>query len=301
MPAQPFGYYEIVYILFPGILEAMMAMTLARVLTMRSNAALYAIYAIDFVVNAVLREVGFSPLIRTVVLVLFVRLGIPVLMSTSSLRERLARTTIVELGQFLAEAIGMTVYAFLSGGDTQPSGIGPDNVGDVVFVYLILIVTTAIVYGTMVAVFARIDGRGDSPTGQPSALMLLGSIVSILLVFYKTLDNEAESSPQTLLLVLYCWLALIGSAVVIAVARREAASQREAAEAALTARRVRHTRGEVEALARRAEGMGSLRHALANDARAVRRLAGAGDVAGADRRLLELQGQARVLIGGRNE
>ena len=73
MPAQPFGYYEIVYILFPGILEAMMAMTLTRVLTMRSNTAFYVVYAIDFIADAILIEsIYIAPFIAVPMLIVLI-------------------------------------------------------------------------------------------------------------------------------------------------------------------------------------------------------------------------------------
>ena len=114
------------------------------------------------------------------------------------------------------------------------------------------------------------------------------------LAYYKVIDMEDGYMTQALVLA-SCWLGLIGCSVILAIVRREAASQREAAETALAARRIKHTLDEVKSLALRAKGMSSLRHALANDIRAVRRLAEAGSVAEANQRLLRLQEQAHIL------
>lgn len=114
------------------------------------------------------------------------------------------------------------------------------------------------------------------------------------LAYYKVIDMEGGYMTQALVLA-SCWLGLIGCSVILAIVKREAASQREAAETALAARRIKHTRDEVEPLALRAKGMSSLRHARANDIRAAQRLAEAGSVAEANHRLLSLQEQAHIL------
>ena len=163
----------------------------------------------------------------------------------------------------------------------------------VVTIYLLLIISSVIIYETTLAVFERIDGSYLSFV-LPSAISFVESVACMPLAYYKVIDMEDGCMTQTLVLA-SCWLGLIGCAVILAIVRREAASQREAAETALAARRIKHTRDEVESLALRAKGMSSLRHALANDIRAVRRLAEAGSVAEANQRLLRLQEQAHIL------
>ena len=98
-----------------------------------------------------------------------------------------------------------------------------------------------------------------------------------------------------------CWLALGGTFFVLAIARREAASQREAADAALSARKTRHTVAQVQAMAWRARGLETLRHSLASDVHEVPRLAASDQADVAARELSGLVEQAHVLNGGKHE
>ena len=296
--------YEAIRFALMGVFEVIRTVTAARLLRIQSRKTYYAFSAAYFTLDAILKPFDSLALPRLVIGHYLCRILVTLLMSTCSIRTRVARLASLEFCPLLIEIAAMSVYALMTGGEMVPDSIGPDNVGDVVLVYLIMIVASAVILGAIMAAFERTDGEAESLTrlsSLPTVLLFLGSLIFIWLNLYKANPYEAKSLPQAASLVAWCWLALVGSGVVYAVARREAESRLEAAEAALAARGARHTRAEVEALAARARGMESLRHELANDARAVRRLAESGDVAGADRRLVALQEQARVLTGGNNE
>jgi len=296
--------YEAIRFALMGVFEVIRTVTAARLLRIQSRKTYYAFSAAYFTLDAILTPFDSLALPRLVIGHYLCRILVTLLMSTCSMRGRVARLASLEFGSLITEVVAMTAYALMTGGEMALNDIGPDNVGDVVLVYLLIIVTSVFLFGAIMAAFERADGEGGSPArlaSLPTALLLLGSIALVPFNLYKAYSYEAKPLPQAVSLVASCWLALVSSGVVYAVARREAESRLEAAEAALAARGARHTRAEVEALAARARGMESLRHELANDARAVRRLAESGDVAGADRRLVALQEQARVLNGGNNE
>ena len=58
--------YMLIRILLSGILQAIYAITMTRALTMRSNTAYYAIVAIFFAADTIMRNVGAASLFRTI-------------------------------------------------------------------------------------------------------------------------------------------------------------------------------------------------------------------------------------------
>ena len=292
--------YTAISLVLKGILNTIIMLTMIRVLDMRSNVLFCTLRAAVLVVWEFVRYASPTTVALQVVVSALDDLALPILMSKGSLRSRVVRTSTILLGTMICELLGTSTYTLITGriaGSVIESG---DS--DVIFIYLVLITVIAVIDSLIVAFYEHVDERTPVDGSFVIFIGLLPGMFITLYVVYAQLLRYGHNSPLLVApLFLYSWLALVGCGVVYAVARREAESRLEAAEAALAARGARHTRAEVEALASRARGMESLRHELANDARAVRRLAEAGDVAGADRRLVALQEQARVLNGDNNE
>lgn len=165
--------YMLIRIILSGILQAIYAITMTRALTMRSNTAYYAIVAIFFAADTIMRSVGVASLFRTIIVGPFIWFGLPILLSTDGLRKRIARTTVIVLDTFLTEILASSIYTFIGNGDAVPSEIGPDNVSSVVTIYLLLIIASIIIYEATLAVFERIDGSYLSFV-LPSAISFVG-------------------------------------------------------------------------------------------------------------------------------
>ena len=162
-----------------------------------------------------------------------------------------------------------------------------------VTVYLILLLITAVLFELTVAACNRIDKVDYQGFSMPIIWLILGAAVLTVITYLRFLGDGMYRLPSFIC----AWLSLGGVLIVFLIAMRDAASQREAADSALAARKARHTVMEVQAMSWRAKGLAALRHALANDAREIPHLAGSGQVDQATRQLSGLLEQARILNG----
>ena len=290
--------YSIIRIALVFVIEFIYAINLPRILTMRSNAVFYTVRAVDVIGSSVLREMGLNVAAFFPPLFYLLDIGIPIALSIGNLSERAAKTVFVSVDRLIIELLGAAVYALLNRGSIAPDHIDASNVTSVVFVYLLITVAFSVLIEITVAVCARIDGSPDASLGTPAVLLILGATFPPIISNARLFMVATSDTAAIVAKFVFVLLSLTGAYLILVVTRREATSQREAADAALAARKAKHTLSEVEGLSWRAEGMYALRHALAGEARAVGRLAAAGEADEAARRLDDLRAQAHVLTGG---
>lgn len=292
-------FYIIIHTILTLMMEVIITTALILSLEIRSKALFFAIRITEIAITKPLMMLGMIGTAGRIALVIPFDLCLPILMSSGGFRMRVTRTVVLYLGVIFTELVGTSIYGVITGGAESPTAIGPDNFANQVLIYLILLFVAIGINGLIITAFRRFDGL-DTSSSLPTVGLLLSTFLPHMIIYGRFLSYSGNDPRQYVFVVAYCWLVFIGSCVILAIAGREAASRREAAEAALVARKTKHTLDEVKALAIRAEGMNSLRHALANDVRTVHRLAGMGDIEEADRHLMNLQEKARVLNGRRN-
>ena len=186
------------------------------------------------------------------------------------------------LAMFLSELFGTAIYiAVFDQAGQGMQAIGHESISSMVAVYLMLTIIAAVLFEMTIAAFNHGAEHNESFFSMPSAMLAMGAFLVFMTNYMRFLG-----SPRIQTFSLGCaWLMLIGACLTFVVARRDAASQREAADAALAARKARHTVAQVRAMAWRARGLEALRHSLASDVREVPRLAAAGQADNAAREL----------------
>ena len=282
-------------ILLSGLIEAIYQIAITRVLTMRSRPAYHVIRTVYFLVFAILKSQYTFPMPVRVIGGLAFEFVLPYALSVGSPLHRAIRVFLINFVAFIVDLSGSAVYLTLLGGSSfNPQAIGQENIAATAAVYLMLAFISAAFFEVLVAVCNRADKSGESFLSVPNVMLSLGATV----VFVTNYGRFLESGAVRLSDIVCSALSLGGIYLIFVVARRDAASQREAADAALAARKARHTVAQVRAMAWRARGLEALRHSLASDVREVPRLAAAGQADDAARELSGLVEQAHVLNGG---
>ena len=286
--------HTLLRLLMGGILEALYQITITRLLPMRHRAAYHTIKTLDYLIVMTLKDLGLLPTPARVGAVILFDLVLPVLLSYGSAPQRILRALLVELDVFLTELLGAAVYITVFDHSVKNmSTIGQESIPSMATVYLILTLTAAFLFELTVETCNRSSESDESFFSMPTILLILSAFIVFAVDYARFLEDSRLQFPN----LICAWLALGSVYLVFLIARRDAASQREAADSALAARKARHTVMEVQAMTWRAKGLAALRHALANDVREIPRLAGSGQVDQAARELSGLLEQARILNG----
>ena len=290
--------HALIRLLLGAIPEAVYQVAVTRLLNMRSKSAYHIIKSAEYVLVMLLKDLGMLPAPARVVINILFNLVLPATLSLDGFPRRILRPLLLELDMFLTELLGTAIYIMAfdqSGNGVQV--IGEESIPSMVAVYLMLTLISAALFELTISACNRADQSSESFFGPPTIALLAGAFVLFIVNYARAMSG---SRIQTLGLIC-CWLALGGAFFVLAIARREAASQREVADAALAARKAKHTVAQVRAMAWRARGLEALRHSLASDVREVPRLAAAGQADVAARELSGLVEQAHVLNGRKYE
>lgn len=284
--------HTLVRLIMGGVLEALYQITITRLLPMKHRAAYHTIKTLDYLIVMTLKDLGLLPTPARVGAVILFDLVLPVLLSYGSAPQRILRALLVELDVFLTELLGAAVYITVFDHSVESmQTIGQESVASMATVYLILTLTSAFLFELTVEACNRSSKSDESYFSMPTILLILSAFIVFAVDYARFLEDSRLQSPN-----LVCaWLALGSVYLVFLIARRDAASQREAADSALAARKARHTVTEVRAMTWRAKGLAALRHELASDMREIPRLAGSGQVDEAARELSDLVEQARIL------
>ena len=282
-----------------GCMSVLYFLAAVRVLGMRSDKLFFFSEAICFAINTYIYITEPEMIILPMVGLLTAHLFLPIVMSIDPLRVRITRITLLYSVVLSTEMLGNSIYSILNHGVMVPGTINTDNAISVITVYLILIFTVGFLLEAAVSVFRRLDGTSDLSFEMPTAVLFLVSVLMTTSSYIRMMYPKTGLGPTAFASLIYCWITLLAICLIFWTARREAETQRELAEHAIAARRVRHTRREVEGMAWRAEGMSSLRHDLANQVRDIARLAEEGETVEAGRRLSKICEVTRVLSGAR--
>ena len=285
-------------ILLSGPIEAICQMAVTRVLTMRSRPTYHVIRTAYFLSGAFLKSQETFPMPVRVIGGLAFEFVLPYALSVGSPLHRAVRVFLINFVTFVVDLTGITLYLTLIGNPSfDPQAIGQENITVLAAVYLMLAFISAAFFEVLVAVCNRADKTGESFFNVPNVMLSLGATV----VFAANYGRFLGSGAVRLSDIACSALSLGGIYLIFVVAWRDAASQREAADAALAARKAKHTVAQVRAMAWRARGLEALRHSLASDVRKVPRLAAAGQADVAARELSGLVEQAHILNGGKHE
>ena len=269
----------------------------SRILDMRSNRLFFTWEAVCFAFDAYLYVFETEKNMLHTIGSVTAYLLLPAIMSTNPMRTRIPRITLLYSVVMLTELLGTSIYSILNHGVTAPEPLTEDNAFSSITVYLILIFTVGIILEAVVSAFRRLDGARDLSFEMPTAALLLVSALMTTSSYMRLMYPKTGLGPTAFASLIYCWVSLLAIYLIFWTARREAKAQREMAEHAIAARRVKHTRREVEGMAWRAEGMSSLRHDLANQVRDIAKLAEGGETDEASRRLSKLSVQVQVISG----
>ena len=284
-------------LLLSGIVEALNQVTITRILTMPHRVTYHVLKTADFLAVTLLKGTGLLPGPMRIGAVLLFDICLPVACSRGKLSQRILRVFLVCICMITAELIGTAVFIAINGEgymDSQVIDRAMESSTTMTAVYLVMTLVLAVLTELLVSICNALSKTDESFFGLSSVILVLGAFI-ILISDYVRLQSSDRVSVSSLV---GLWLSLCGVYLVFYVARREAASQREAADAALAARKAKHTVAEVRAMAWRARGLEALRHALASDVREVPRLAASGQADNAARELSGLVEQAHILNGG---
>ncbi|MBQ6523943.1 MAG: hypothetical protein IJI12_04700 [Atopobiaceae bacterium] len=287
--------HTLIRLLLSIIPEVLYQVAVTRLLNMRSKAAYHTIKTTEHLVVMTLNDLNMLPAsARFGTLVLF-NILLPIVLSQGHLAQRILRALALLLVTFLMELFGSAIYiAVFDQAGQGMQAIGHESIPSMAAVYLILTIISVPLYEMTVAVFNRGTKHNETYFRMPTIMLALCAFLVFIFNYIRFLG-----SPRIQTFSLGCaWLMLIGACLIFVVARRDAASQREAADAALAARKAKHTVDQVQAMAWRARGLEALRHSLASDVREVPRLAASGQVDDATRKLSGLAEQAHILNGG---
>ena len=281
-------------LLIIGILEALYQITITRVLTMRSRLAYHAIKTADFFITMSLRSLNLFPTAAMIGAIALFDLALPVVLSLGSYTQRILRATFIEFDYVMSDLLGTALFVTVFGGSyTDLQEIGQGITLKTAAVYLLVALISALLFELTIAICQHSDKANDQISSLPTILLISGAVVLFTVTYVKFVGDGMHYIPSYVC----AWISLGGIYLIVNIARREAASQREAADAALAARKARHTVMEVQAISWRAKGLAALRHALANDVREIPQLAGSGQADEAARELSDLLEQARILNG----
>ena len=92
--------YNLIRWLLCASIEAMCLVTTTRILTMRHKGLFYAIRTANLVTDALFRTLRLSHPLIALFQILVMDFGMPIALSTDSLRVRLSRSTFIEFGGF---------------------------------------------------------------------------------------------------------------------------------------------------------------------------------------------------------
>ena len=281
-------------LLIIGILEALYQVTVTRVLTMRSRFAYHAIKTADFFITMSLRNLDMFPTPAMIGAIVLFDFALPVMLSSGSYSRRILRATFVEFDSVIGDLLGTTLFVTVFGGSTADlQQLGQGMTPKAATVYLLVALISALLFELTIAVCNHSDKTNDQISSLPTILLIPSAVVLFIVTYVRFVGDGMRHIPSYVC----AWISLGGVYLIVYIARREAASQREAADAALAARKARHALAEVQAMSWRARGLAALRHALTNDVREIPRLAGSGQTDEAARELSGLLEQARILNG----
>ena len=293
--------YVAIQVLLSACIEIVYLRAVVRTMHLRSNRIYLAIMFADFLIGTTLKELDILHTLNSIIgfTAYFV---VPVFLSSDKMITRIMQASSLYLVLLITDLFGGAFFTLIGGGTVIPDYIGADNISLVVTTYLVIFSLNVLIFGALIARSEHASKEDQPSLEYPAVILIPASMAIYHISLSRSVDiTNSGPLPRNLLpLVISNCISLLAIYLILWVARREAETQRELAEHTIAARRVRHTRREVEGMAWRAEGMSSLRHDLANQVRDIARLAEEGDAAEASRRLSKLSGQARVLSGVRD-
>ena len=275
----------------------MCQVTNARILTMPHRVTYHVLKTAEFLAVTLLKGAGLLPGPIRIAAILLSDICLPVACSKGRLSQRILRVTLTCACIMAAELIGTAAFIAIDGEgymDPQVIDRAMESPTSRAAVYLVMTLVLAVLTELLVSTCNALSKTDESFFGLPSVILVMGAGIILISDYARLLSNTKVSVSS----LFASWLSLCGVYLVFYVARREAASQREAADAALAARKAKYTVAQVRAMAWRARGLEALRHSLASDVREVPRLAAAGQADDAARELSGLVQQAHVLNGG---
>ena len=290
--------YVAIQVLLTACIEIVYLRAVIRIMRLRSNRIYLAVMFADFLISIALKILDILPVLNSM-LGLISFFVVPVLLSVGNLRTRIVQATLLYLLLALTDLLGGVIYASLGSSTVVLDHVGPDNISLVITTYLVITCINILTFGAIIVLAERANDDGQPYLESPATVLLPAGVALYHAYITRAIDIGDPDVPLMSILPLLacCWISLLTIYLVLWAARREAEAQREMAEHTIAARRVRHTRHEVEGMAWRAEGMSSLRHELANQLRDIAKFAEAGEAAEAGRRLAKLSEQAQVISG----
>ena len=291
--------YVAIQVLLSACIEIVYLRAVVRTMHLRSNRIYLAIMFADFLIGTTLKELDILHTLNSIIgfTAYFV---VPVFLSSDKMITRIMQASSLYFVLLITDLFGGAFFTLIGGGTVIPDYLGADNISLVVTTYLVIFSLNVLIFGALIARSEHASKEDQPPLEYPAVILIPASMALYHISLSRSVDitNSGLLPGNLLPLVASCCISLLTIYLILWTARRESETQRELAEHAIAARRVRHTRREVEGMTWRAEGMSSLRHDLANQVRDIARLAEAGETAEAGRRLSKLSGQARVLSGG---
>ena len=288
--------YLALQIVMTACLQAIYVRAVMLALRLRSN-AIYMVAAItDFAIATTLKALNIHPLFNALLGMAFY-ITAPIILSIGDLKSRIARSCSLYLILNLTDMLGTVVYALMGDITIVFDHIGADNAYAVTATYIVIMLTSGIAFESLLARFERADGDFYTFLSPSVFVIILASFLFFNAYYAKLIDLSHSSlhSESLLILFMFCFVTLVIVYLILWSVRREAEAIREATEHTFVLRKTKHTRSEVEPIARRAEGMRLLRHDLASQYRAIHRLAEEGNRDEATSLLSGLRAKTRVL------
>lgn len=284
------------------LLDLLVIRALSRILDMRSTR----IYVISSMVcvafSIVLAEIHAPDAVRILYGMATFGWGLPIGMSRGLLRNRIARTTLVNGGTMACEFVGTTVYQLMTGQPIPEFGefSTEASAAQILVIYTVIFLFSAFLFEVMIAAFNYSDGNRDTAFQMPLLIALLWSCLLITILEYWLRAVATYSLATSTATFLCSAFAILLGLLSIMLARNDARTRRKITNSIVSVRQIKHVRSEVEASARRSSDMRKLRHDIANQIDVVMELANSGKTEEADKYLETLQKLAHK-VSGRSE
>lgn len=289
-------FFTVMQVLLSFVVELLIMRAMCLVLDMRSNVLYVIAHTFCFILSYYLLVTNAPFHMRILIINIITNFALPIVLSRGRISSRVTRMMLVNLGSVVTEATGSLLYSISHVGEVvQQSRRLTADPGSICLIYCALIPVTALTQEIIVAFFRKRDQDPDGSIELSGMAMMLLSFPELSFILLRSEGVIGERHDIYLASLLYAIVSLVVELGLIYVARRDAQIARRAADQAAALRQERHVRGQVVEAARRASGMGRLRHDLANQVGVVESLASQGRYAEADRYLAALQAQAQAL------
>lgn len=117
-------------------IEALACWIYLRVLTFRSQILFCLIYFVQILINFTMRLMNVPNLIRSVIGIPVFQIGMPLIMSSDEFSVKLNRILLVNFGTILAELLGSSIYAVITGGQMIPNSVASSSIPSIAMVYV---------------------------------------------------------------------------------------------------------------------------------------------------------------------